>query len=136
MMPLAPSRRCWLVVILFAVAMAWVEAASVYIRVVVDRIVPYQQNPLPVGGVLGAVELVREASTLIMLLTVGILAGRAWHERLGYSRTRIRRVGHSLLCVSQSDVRMADIASSTGTCSFYCRCPGGASCWRPCRSHC
>ncbi len=86
MMPLAPSRRCWLVVILFAVAMAWVEAASVYyIRVVVDRIVPYQQNPLPVGGVLGAVELVREASTLIMLLTVGILAGRAWHERLGYS---------------------------------------------------
>ena len=85
MMPLAPSRRCWLVVILFAVAMAWVEAASVYyIRVVVDRIVPYQQNPLPVGGVLGAVELVREASTLIMLLTVGILAGRAWHERLGY----------------------------------------------------
>ncbi len=86
MMPLAPSRRCWLVVILFAVAMAWVEAASVdHIRVVVDRIVPYQQNPLPVGGVLGAVELVREASTLIMLLTVGILAGRAWHERLGYS---------------------------------------------------
>ncbi len=77
MMPLAPSRRCWLVVILFAVAMAWVEAASVYyLRVVVDRIVPYQQNPLPVGGVLGAVELVREASTLVMLLTVGILAGR------------------------------------------------------------
>ena len=29
MMPLAPSRRCWLVVVLFAVAMAWVEAASV-----------------------------------------------------------------------------------------------------------
>ena len=44
MIPLAPSRRRWLVVILFAVAMAWVEAASVsYIRVVVDRIVPYQQ---------------------------------------------------------------------------------------------
>ena len=86
MMPLAPSKRRWLVVIVFAVAMAWVEAASVYyIRVVVDRIVPYQQNPLPVGGVLGAVELVREASTLIMLLTVGILAGRGWHERLGYS---------------------------------------------------
>ena len=35
----------------FCVAMAWVEAASVYyLRVVVDRIVPYQANPLPVRG--------------------------------------------------------------------------------------
>jgi hypothetical protein len=83
---LAPARRLWLIVVLFAIAMAWVEAASVYyIRVVVDRIVPYQPNPLPVDGVLGAVELVREAATLLMLLTVGILAGRTWHERLGYS---------------------------------------------------
>ena len=54
------------------------------IRVVVDRIVPYQQNPLPVGGVLGAVELVREASTLIMLLTSVSWPDRL-HERLGYS---------------------------------------------------
>jgi hypothetical protein len=80
------ARKTWLVVVLFAVAMAWVEAASVYyIRVVVDRIVPYQPNPLPVGGVLGAVELVREAATLVMLVTVGILAGRTWQDRLGYT---------------------------------------------------
>ena len=86
MMQLAPARSRWLVVVLFAVAMAWVESASVYyIRVVVDRIVPYQPNPLPVDGVLGAVELVREAATLVMLLTVGMLAGRSWHERCGYS---------------------------------------------------
>ena len=86
MIQVAPARRLWLVVVLFAVAMAWVEAASVYyIRIVVDRIVPYQPNPLPVDGVLGAVELVREASTLVMLLAVGILAGGTWQQRLGYT---------------------------------------------------
>jgi hypothetical protein len=85
MMGLAP-RRVWLVVVLFAVAMAWMEAATVYyIRLVVDRIVPYQPNPLPVAGVLGAVELVREAATLVMLVTVGLLAGRTGQQRLGYT---------------------------------------------------
>ncbi len=34
---------------------------------------------------LGSVELVREAATLVMLLTVGMLAGRTWQTRLGYS---------------------------------------------------
>ena len=57
--------------------MAWVEAASVYyLRVLVDRVEPYQANPLPIHGVLGQVELVREAATLVMLLAVGMLAGR------------------------------------------------------------
>ena len=83
---LHPAGRTWLVVVLFAVGMAWVEAASVYyIRIVVDRIVPYQPNPLPVSGVLGAVELVREAATLVMLVTVGLLAGRTGQQRLGYT---------------------------------------------------
>jgi len=66
--------------------MAWVEAASVYyLRVMVGRIDPYQENPLPIRGVLGEVELVREAATLVMLLTIGMLAGRTWHKRLGYT---------------------------------------------------
>ena len=86
MMRLAPARRVWLVVVVFAVAMAWIEAASVYyLRLLVDRIVPYQPNPLPVAGVLGAVELVREAATLVMLVTVGLLAGGTWQQRLGYT---------------------------------------------------
>jgi hypothetical protein len=86
MMRLAPARRLWFVVVLFAVGMAWVEAASVYyLRLLVDRVVPYQANPLPVAGPLGAVEMVREAATLVMLLTVGMLAGRTWPVRLGYS---------------------------------------------------
>jgi hypothetical protein len=74
------------IVTVFAVAMAWVEAASVfYIRALVDRIEPYQANPLPVNGALGNVELWREAATLVMLATVGLLAGRTWRHRAGYA---------------------------------------------------
>ena len=70
----------------FAVAMAWMEAATVfYIRSLVDRIEPYQPQPLPVHGALGNVELVREAATLVMLAAVGWLAGRTWRERAAYA---------------------------------------------------
>jgi hypothetical protein len=80
------ARLRWLTVAAFAVAMAWMEAATVfYLRTVVDRLEPYQPNPLPFSGVFGPVELVREAATLVMLLTVGMLAGRAWRARLGYA---------------------------------------------------
>jgi hypothetical protein len=76
----------WLVVVAFAVAMAWLESATVYyLRTLVDRVEPYQPNPLPIQGVLGQVELVREAATLLMLLAVGMLAGRTWRARWGYS---------------------------------------------------
>jgi len=82
----AQPRTCWLVVVAFAVAMAWLEAATVlYLRVLVDRLDPYQANPLPIRGVLGPVELVREAATLVMLFTVGTLAGRTWRTRFGYT---------------------------------------------------
>jgi hypothetical protein len=66
--------------------MAWVESAVVYyLRTMIDRIEPYQANPLPIiGGIAGA-EIIREAATLMMLLTVGILAGRTWRSRLGYT---------------------------------------------------
>ena len=78
--------RRWLLVVTFAIAMSWVEAATVYdLRVMVDRVNPYQTNPLPLAGVLGRVELVREAATLLMLFTLGALTGRTWRSRLGYS---------------------------------------------------
>jgi hypothetical protein len=78
--------RRWTVVAIFAIAMAWVESAVVYyLRTMINRIEPYQPNPLPLIGGLGSAELVREAATLIMLLTVGILAGRTWRTRLGYA---------------------------------------------------
>ena len=76
----------WCTVALFAVAMAWMESAVVfYLRTMVDRIEPYQSNPLPLVGGLGGVELVREAATLLMVLTVGMLAGRTWSGKMAYS---------------------------------------------------
>jgi hypothetical protein len=86
MMLRARAWRNWLLVVAFAASMAWVEAACVYyLRAMVDRVEPYQANPLPMHGVLGPVELVREAATLIMLLTVGGIAGRTRTTRLGYA---------------------------------------------------
>ena len=82
---LPPFTR-WVVVVVFAAAMAWVEAAAVYyLRVLVDRLEPHQPNPLPIAGMVGGVELVREAATLIMLVAVGMLAGRTWRQRAGYA---------------------------------------------------
>jgi hypothetical protein len=81
-----PEWGRWLIVIVFATAMAWVESAVVfYLRTHIDRIVPYQANPLPIIGGLGPVEAMRELATLIMLFTVGMLAGRTWRARWGYT---------------------------------------------------
>jgi len=80
------SRARWCLVVTFATAMAWMEAATVfYIRTLVGRIEPYQADPLPLHGPLGNVELWREAATLVMLAAIGWLAGRAWRERAGYT---------------------------------------------------
>ncbi|HEX3703484.1 MAG TPA: hypothetical protein VHU82_09145 [Vicinamibacterales bacterium] len=76
----------WLVVAIFAAAMAWAEASVVYdLRTMTDRIQPFQQNPLPMEGALEWVELVREGATLVMILTVGLLAGRTWRSRAAHS---------------------------------------------------
>src|SRR5258706_13664090 len=80
------QRKRWLTVAAYAVAMAWVESAVVfYLRTISNRIDPYQPDPLPPVAGLGAVELVREAATLIMLFTVGMLAGKGWRSRWGYA---------------------------------------------------
>ena len=79
-------RTRWLIVVAFAVAMAWVESSSVYdLRALIDRLEPFQADPLPMVGVVEQVELVREAATMVMLLTVGALAGRTWRTRLAYT---------------------------------------------------
>ena len=80
------SRCCWAVVVLYAIAMAWVESAVVfYLRTMIDRIKPYQPDPLPVIGGFASVELPREFATLVMLFAVGWLAGRTWRARIGYA---------------------------------------------------
>jgi hypothetical protein len=76
----------WLIVVIFAAAMAWVESAVVVdLRTLVSRLQPYQADPLPQSANLGQTELVREVATLVMLVTVGWLAGRTWRSRLGYA---------------------------------------------------
>ena len=75
-----------LIVALYAVAMAWVESAVVYyLRTLVDRIDPHQPNPLPIASGLSEAELIREFATLVMLFSVGWLAGATWRARIGYS---------------------------------------------------
>jgi len=77
--------KTWWTVVLFAIAMAWVEAAVVfYLRTLVGRIDPYQARPLPVADPLGRVELAREAATLVMLACIGWLAGKNGRVRVAY----------------------------------------------------
>jgi len=79
------ERRRWMLVVLFAVAMAFVEAAVVtYLRVFLDRIDPYQPYPMAGPAWLGRIEKVREGATLLMLLAVGWLAGQTLRSRWGY----------------------------------------------------
>jgi hypothetical protein len=66
--------------------MAWVEAAVVvYLRVLIDRVEPYQPEPLPASIGLGQIEIARELATLVMIGTVAGLAGRTWRRRAGYT---------------------------------------------------
>ena len=79
-------KQRWLVVGGFAAAMAWMEAATVaYLRALVDRTIPYQANPLPRFDPLSETELVREFATMLMIATVGWLAGRNARTRLAYA---------------------------------------------------
>ncbi|MDZ7361340.1 MAG: hypothetical protein ONB46_11525 [candidate division KSB1 bacterium] len=80
------NKKRWLHVVVFAVAMAWVESAVVVdLRTLVDRLEPYQTDPLPFVANLGEVELVREIATLIMLAAVGCLAGHSRQTKWGYA---------------------------------------------------
>ncbi len=78
------NLRRWTAVVLVAVAMAWMEAATVvYLRTLVGRLVPYQADPLPLDWRLGGTELVREGATLIMLAGLAGLAG--WDGRTRFA---------------------------------------------------
>jgi len=80
------EKSRWLIVIGYALAMAWVEAAVVhYLRTTIERVQPYQPNPLPAVFNFGEIELVCEAATLIMLVLVGWLAGSGYRAKFGYS---------------------------------------------------
>ena len=80
------ERSRWWMVVLFGTAMAWMESATVtYLRILVDRVNPYQTQPLPLHPELSSTEVIREFATMVMLFAVGWLAGRDWRTRLSYS---------------------------------------------------
>ncbi len=83
-MTLSPKKR-WFLVTLFAAAMGYLEAAVVfYLRTMVNRMEPYQPDPLPNFANLALPEIGREAATMVMLATVGCIAGLTWRGRLGF----------------------------------------------------
>ena len=81
-----PPKHRWIVIAVFATAMGYLESAVVYyLRTMVNRIEPYQPEPLPNFANLAAPELARELATMIMLLTIGWIAGRTWRGRIGFA---------------------------------------------------
>ncbi len=81
-------RSAALTVIVFAVAMAFMESAVVIYLQRALAITPDQLFPLrgpEVVGNLTSIEVGREAATLLMLVAVGFLAGRRWVDRLAWT---------------------------------------------------
>jgi hypothetical protein len=75
------------VVVCFAVAMAYLESAVVVYLQRALGITPDQLFPLrgpDLVGDLAGIEVGREAATLVMLASVGIMAGRRWADRLAW----------------------------------------------------
>jgi hypothetical protein len=79
------ARKHLIIVGLFAVAMAYLESSVVvYLRglygienLLLDMpLTPDQYTKIELG---------REAATLVMLVTIGWLAGRRWQDRIGYT---------------------------------------------------
>ncbi len=76
------------VVVAYAVAMAYVESAVVVYLQLAQSITPDHLFPIrgaDVVGNLAAIEVGREAATMVMLLTIGILAGRKLADRLAWA---------------------------------------------------
>jgi hypothetical protein len=75
------------VVVCFAVAMAYLESAVVVYLQRALGITPDQLFPLrgpEMVGDLAAIEIGREAATMVMLTSVGIMLGRHWTDRLAW----------------------------------------------------
>ena len=72
----------WLGIVIFAIAMAWMESAVVlYLRSMSQEFDPYKPMGLPLPAHILRAEMVREAATLVMLACAGWLAGRTWRTR-------------------------------------------------------
>jgi hypothetical protein len=81
-------RNRALVVVVFAVAMAYLEAAVVVYLQRALGMTPAQLFPLQSGDVVGdlaPIEVGREFATLVMLAGIGWLSGRRWVDRLAWT---------------------------------------------------
>jgi len=77
-----------LTVIIFALAMAYLESAVVVYLQKAIGMTPAELFPLQkpeAMGDLAAIEVGREAATVVMLAAVGVLAGRRWVDRLAWT---------------------------------------------------
>jgi hypothetical protein len=83
-LPATPSRfQRWLNVVLFAVAMAWMESAVVlYLRTLSQQYDPYAPFHVPLSPNILRAEMIREAATLVMLAIVGWFAGQTRQSRI------------------------------------------------------
>ena len=78
-------RGRWMAVVVFGIVMGYAEAAVVaYLRIWLNRVDPYQPQPLVIPTWVESAEMLREAATIVMLAAVGWLAGRTWRGRTGY----------------------------------------------------
>jgi hypothetical protein len=81
-------RNLALAVVAYAAAMAYLESAVVVYLQRALSITPAQlfplQNPGAVGD-LAAIEVGREFATMVMLVMVGVIAGRRWTDRLAWT---------------------------------------------------
>ena len=81
-------RSLALTVVVYAVAMAYLESAVVVylqraIAINPDRLFPLSGPEI--AGNLAVIEVGREFATIVMLATVGCLAGRRWIDRLAWT---------------------------------------------------
>jgi hypothetical protein len=80
-------RATAVVVLAYAVAMAYLESAVVvYLQLALGGQVGaiFPLRPVMEAGELVAIEVGREAATLVMIGAVGVLVGRTWVERLAW----------------------------------------------------
>jgi hypothetical protein len=81
-------RSAAITVVVFAVAMAYLESAVVLYLQRALAMTPEQLFPLrgpDVVGDLAAIEVGREFATLVMLTAIGVLVGRKWIDRLAWT---------------------------------------------------
>lgn len=77
--------RRLLPVTLFAVAMAYLEAAVVvYLRRIMGVVEPWL-DPSTYDPAIGVIEVGREAATLVMLLALGWACGHSRQSRMGFA---------------------------------------------------